>query len=110
MKEVVIVAAVRTPVGSFGGSLAGFSATQLGGIALKAAAGAIGAKAKGGKSGASSTSTGGNSYQSSGGSNSGFSSNNGSGTVVFRIAGQDLIGVLSNTLDKNSRLGGTITI
>ncbi|WP_199141570.1 acetyl-CoA C-acyltransferase [Pedobacter sp. ASV12] len=37
MREVVIVAAVRTPVGSFGGSLAGFSATQLGGLAIKAA-------------------------------------------------------------------------
>ncbi|TCC91797.1 acetyl-CoA C-acyltransferase [Pedobacter frigiditerrae] len=37
MREVVIVAAVRTPVGSFGGSLAGFSATQLGGFAIKAA-------------------------------------------------------------------------
>lgn len=36
MRDVVIVAAVRTPVGSFGGSLAGFSATQLGGIAIKA--------------------------------------------------------------------------
>lgn len=37
MKEVVIVAAVRTPIGSFGGSLASFSATQLGGFAIKAA-------------------------------------------------------------------------
>ncbi|MEJ5995308.1 acetyl-CoA C-acyltransferase [Pedobacter sp. Du54] len=37
MKEVVIIAAVRTPIGSFGGSLAGFSATQLGGFAIKAA-------------------------------------------------------------------------
>lgn len=37
MKEVVIVSALRTPIGSFGGSLAGFSATQLGGIAIKAA-------------------------------------------------------------------------
>jgi len=37
MKDVVIVAAVRTPIGSFGGSLAGFSATQLGGFAIKAA-------------------------------------------------------------------------
>jgi acetyl-CoA C-acetyltransferase len=37
MRDVVIVAAVRTPVGSFGGSLAGFSATQLGGFAIKAA-------------------------------------------------------------------------
>lgn len=37
MKEVVIVSAVRTPIGSFGGSLSGFSATQLGGFAIKAA-------------------------------------------------------------------------
>ncbi|CAF5066992.1 unnamed protein product [Rotaria sp. Silwood1] len=37
MRDVVIVAAVRTPIGSFGGSLAGFSATQLGGFAIKAA-------------------------------------------------------------------------
>lgn len=37
MKEVVIVAAVRTPIGSFGGSLASFSATQLGGFVIKAA-------------------------------------------------------------------------
>ncbi|UOG77233.1 acetyl-CoA C-acyltransferase [Hymenobacter tibetensis] len=37
MKEVVIVAAVRTPIGSFGGSLASLSATELGAIALKGA-------------------------------------------------------------------------
>src|SRR6202000_1562257 len=37
MREVVIVAAVRTPIGSFGGSLASLSATQLGSIAIKAA-------------------------------------------------------------------------
>ena len=37
MKEVVIVSDVRTPMGSFGGSLSGFSATQLGGFAIKAA-------------------------------------------------------------------------
>ncbi|WP_316795737.1 acetyl-CoA C-acyltransferase [Pedobacter agri] len=37
MKEVVIVSATRTPIGSFGGSLSQFSATQLGGFAIKAA-------------------------------------------------------------------------
>lgn len=37
MKEVVIVSALRTPIGSFGGSLSAFSATQLGGFAIKAA-------------------------------------------------------------------------
>jgi acetyl-CoA C-acetyltransferase len=37
IKEVVIVAAVRTPIGSFGGSLSSLSATDLGAIALKGA-------------------------------------------------------------------------
>lgn len=37
MKEVYIVSAVRTPVGSFGGALAEVSATQLGAAAVKAA-------------------------------------------------------------------------
>lgn len=36
MKEVVIVSALRTPIGSFCGALAGLSASQLGGIAIKA--------------------------------------------------------------------------
>lgn len=44
MKEVVIVSAVRTPIGSFGGSLSGFSATQLGGFAIKGALERIGLK------------------------------------------------------------------
>ena len=37
MKEVVIVSAVRTPIGSFGGSLASLSAVKLGAIAVKGA-------------------------------------------------------------------------
>lgn len=37
MKEVYIASAVRTPIGSFGGKLAGFSATQLGTFAIKGA-------------------------------------------------------------------------
>ncbi len=37
MKEVYIISAVRTPLGSFGGSLKGFTATQLGAIAIKGA-------------------------------------------------------------------------
>lgn len=36
-KEVVIISAVRTPIGSFGGALASLSATELGAIALKGA-------------------------------------------------------------------------
>ncbi|WP_428329644.1 acetyl-CoA C-acyltransferase [Mucilaginibacter sp.] len=37
MREVVIVSATRTPIGSFGGSLASLSATQLGAIVIKSA-------------------------------------------------------------------------
>lgn len=37
MKEVYILSAVRTPIGSFGGSLKGFTATELGAIAIKGA-------------------------------------------------------------------------
>ncbi len=37
MKEVYIISAVRTPIGSFGGSLKDFTATQLGAIAIKGA-------------------------------------------------------------------------
>lgn len=37
MKEVYIISAVRTPIGSFGGSLAEVSATKLGSVAIKGA-------------------------------------------------------------------------
>jgi len=37
MREVVIVSATRTPIGSFGGSLAPLTATQLGSIVIKSA-------------------------------------------------------------------------
>lgn len=37
MQEVFILSAVRTPIGSFGGSLKDMSATQLGAVAIKAA-------------------------------------------------------------------------
>jgi acetyl-CoA C-acetyltransferase len=44
MKEVYIVSAVRTPMGSFGGALKDFSATRLGAIAIKAALERVGLK------------------------------------------------------------------
>lgn len=37
MKDVVIVSAVRTPIGSFGGALSSLSATELAGVAYRAA-------------------------------------------------------------------------
>ncbi|TVQ92256.1 MAG: acetyl-CoA C-acetyltransferase [Bacteroidetes bacterium] len=44
MREVVIVSAVRTAIGSYGGSLAGFSAVELGVIAVKEAISRAGIK------------------------------------------------------------------
>ena len=46
MKEVYIISAVRTPIGSFGGSLKGFSATQLGAVAIKNAVEKAGIKSE----------------------------------------------------------------
>lgn len=46
MKEVYIISAVRTPIGSFGGSLKDFTATQLGAIAIKGAVEKAGIKAE----------------------------------------------------------------
>lgn len=37
MEEIVIVSAARTPFGKFGGALAGFQATELGGLAMREA-------------------------------------------------------------------------
>lgn len=46
MKEVYIVSALRTPIGSFGGTLAGLTATQLGSMAVKESIKRIGLDSK----------------------------------------------------------------
>ena len=45
MNEVYIISAIRTPIGSFGGSLSSLSASALGAAAIKAAVERAGIKA-----------------------------------------------------------------
>lgn len=91
---------------------AGFAAIAVG-VALKAASALIGSAASGGFSsgGSSSGVSGGGSY--SGGSTRtapSVSSGFGGGTVVFEIAGNKLVGVLNNTLQRNKGLGGNLSL
>lgn len=90
---------------------AGIAAIAVG-IALKGVGSSIGNKANSSMAGGNNSSySTGSSYSSpaSYGGTSNFTFNGGN-PVVFEISGQSLISVISNTLDKNQRLGGNNSI
>ena len=83
---------------------AGVALIALGSFFSSKSASIGGSVGGGGASGASGSGASNSSFTSSGFASRG----DGGGTVVFEIAGQKLIGVLSNTINANKRLGGAI--
>lgn len=92
-------------------AIAAGTAAIAAGIALKAIGGAISRGATGGFSSGGSVNSGASTYSSSsGGAFSGATTGTGLQNIVFEIQGTKLVGVLNNTLRRNSALGGTLTI
>ena len=82
------------------------------GSAIKSSSSNISSGGSGGSNAESGGGSGGASSRGSdfGGSSGGFSSSSGGGDVIFRLAGTDLVGSISRTLQQNRDLGGNLRL
>ena len=82
------------------------------GSAIKSSSSNIASGGSGGSNAQSGDGSGGASSRGSdfGGSSGGFSSSSGGGDVIFRLAGTDLVGSISRTLQQNRDLGGNLRL
>ena len=102
---IAIKAAIKNPATAIAAGVAMVALGSMIGKAVAKSSSVVGGDGGGGGStGRDYTSPA--SSVSTGGGGGGFTN----GSVVFEISGTSLIGVLSNSLDKNSRLGGTLGI
>ena len=99
---IAIKTAIKNPATAIA---AGVAMVALGSMISKSVA-----KSSSVVGGGGSVSTGASVSSPTSSTGSGGSSSFTGGTVVFEISGQSLIGVLSNTLDKNRRLGGSLSL
>jgi hypothetical protein len=106
IKKIKLALATLNPAVAIG---AGVALVALG-SAFSAGAAKIGSSSGGSAGGGGGVSSNTNTFSPSGGSSFSSSSGGGMQNVVFEIQGTKLVGVLSNTLQRNRNLGGSLSL